>query len=633
MMIWFVVKTLLIIFALVLIPGWGIISLSNYWRKWDTLQRWFFAMCFSIAFWPILYYSSRFIFPSLRIGTNKLLVLFSFFVVLIVVNMRKNWREQFVFGDKAWIVLGILLLTLSTRLIVAYQFPYLAGDDSLHHSIITNIVATTGKLPYTLLPYDSANLNHYHLGLYTMTGPLQLLAGIRSDQALLWFSQFLNGICGVGVFLFLDRKVSRQAAILGMLSVGLFSVFPSWFVNWGRFTQLSAQTILLPAALVTWEALSSITDRKQSLSKKTIIELILAGFINAAVCLLHFRVAVFMLALILIICVSELLNNRRDPAKIKVLLVRILLIGLITAVFILPTLIAGLKSYIDQRVIKEATNQGASLLTDQWYYSSGDKATLKLTLNSSPFLALGMIGIFAGLLSKKNKKLSMITFVWILCLIGFSQLYRFNINVLAFTNITAVLLALYLPIGIGSGILWNTLFEKKDSGFIKQMRTIAIVLLVFTGVITYYVRIKDFEPRRAFMTDADKTAMEWIKANTNHDAVFGVNTNFLNPTMPYGTDAGYWLPVYAERQTTALTLLASLSDDYQFNLDRSKTIPEFYKTGDLAPLCEYGIDYLYSGVKDPLGSKDLAKLSNLLENDNIQLIYEKDSVQVFKVCD
>jgi len=439
-MIWFAIKTIFIILAIVLIPGWAIISISNFWRKWDSLQRWFLAICFSIAFWPVLYYSSRFIFPSLRIGINKLIVVLAFFLALIAVNLRKNWREQFVFDKKAWIVFGVLLLTLSTRLIVAYQYPYLAGDDSLHHSIITNLVATTGKLPFTLLPYDSANLNHYHLGLYAMTGPIQLLAGIRADQSLLWFSQFLNGICGVGVFLFLDRKVSRQAAILGMLSVGLFSIFPSWFVNWGRFTQLSAQTILLPAVLITWEALTSVTDRKNLLDRKSFWEFLLAGILNAGVCLLHFRVAVFMLALILIICVSELLNNRRYPAKIKVLLIRIFLIGLITAVFILPTLIAGLESYIDQRVVQESTHQGERLLTDQWYYTSGDTNTWKLTRKSSPFLALGLSGIIAGLLSKKNKKLSVIVLVWILCLFGFSQLYRLNIYVIAFTNITAILL-------------------------------------------------------------------------------------------------------------------------------------------------------------------------------------------------
>ena len=225
----------------------------------------------------------------------------------------------------------------------------------------------------------------------------------------------------------------------------------------------------------------------------------------------------------------------------------------------------------------------------------------------------------------------MIVLVWILCLIGFSQLYRLNIYVIAFTNITAILLILYLPIGIGWGIIWNTLFEKKDSGIVTQMRTIAIVFLVLTGVVTYYFRIKDFEPQRAFMTDADKAAMEWIKANTNQEAVFGVNTNFLNPTMPYGTDAGYWLPVYAERQTTALTLLSSLSDDYQFELERAKAISEFYKTGDISLLCDYGIDYLYSGAKDPLGSADI--IEKIGTQSGVSLIYDRDRVKIYRICE
>jgi len=50
------------------------------------------------------------------------------------------------------------------------------------------------------------------------------LAGITAPQALLWFSQFLNGLCGLGIFLLLDRKVTRDAGIVGMLSVGLFSI-------------------------------------------------------------------------------------------------------------------------------------------------------------------------------------------------------------------------------------------------------------------------------------------------------------------------------------------------------------------------------------------------------------------------
>jgi len=122
-MIWFVIKTLLVISAIVLIPGWAIISISNFWRKWDPLQRWFLAMCFGIAFWPILYYVTRSIFPSLRIGNNKLVVILLFFVILTVLNLRKKWKEQFLLGDKFWVIIGILLVTLSTRLIIAYKFP------------------------------------------------------------------------------------------------------------------------------------------------------------------------------------------------------------------------------------------------------------------------------------------------------------------------------------------------------------------------------------------------------------------------------------------------------------------------------------------------------------------------------
>jgi len=350
-MTWFVLKTLFVILALILIPGWGIISIANYWRKWNALQRWFLASAVSIAFWPILFYSTRFVFPSLRLGINKIVVILFFFIAIIVINLRKNWKEQFSFGDKAGIIAGILLLTLSTRLIIAYQYPYLVLGDPLHHTILTNIVATTGKLPYTMLPFDSADLNHYHLGLYTMTGPLQMLAGIQPDQALLWFSQFLNGLCGVGVFLFLDRKVSRQAGIIGMVSAGLFSVIPSWLINWGRFTQVAGQTILLPAVLITWEALGSTVDGEKIWSKRIITGLILAGVLNAGVCLIHFQVALFMLPLILIICLLEVIKSVRKRVGTRNLVSRILLIGIITAVIILPTLISGLKAYVDKRTV------------------------------------------------------------------------------------------------------------------------------------------------------------------------------------------------------------------------------------------------------------------------------------------
>lgn len=348
--------------------------------------------------------------------------------------------------------------------------------------------------------------------------------------------------------------------------------------------------------------------------------------------LIHFRMAAFMLALIMIICACEVLKATKEPKKFKIVLGRIFLIGLITAVFILPTLIAGLLSYIEQRDAHSLINQLNKSLTDQAYYKHGDGGTWKLTRKSIPFLTFGFIGVIVGVLSKRNRLFSILIFVWILCLIGFSQLYRLNMPILAFTNVTAVLLIIYLPIGIGSGILWNNLFEETSVKIFEKIRTPIIVLLVLVSTFAFYLRINDFEPRRAFMTASDEAAMKWINLNIDQNAIFGVNTNFVNPVMPYGTDAGYWLPVYAECQTTTLTLLSSLSDDYQWNLERSKIIREFYETNDINQLCEFEIDYLYSGAKTPLGSLDIAELPKLYDNQNLQIIYEQGDVQVFKIC-
>jgi hypothetical protein len=273
------------------------------------------------------------------------------------------------------------------------------------------------------------------------------------------------------------------------------------------------------------------------------------------------------------------------------------------------------------------------LLTDQPYYNIVNDTTIELLKKSSPYLLMGITGILAGFRTRKDRLLSAILLIWILCLIGISQLYRLNNYLLAFTNLSTIILTLYLPLSIGAGILWNVLFEESEFHGKDLLYRVAIVSLLIIGIITYHFRLNDFEPQRAFMTDADREAMEWIKTNTNRDAVFGVNSNFINPTIPVGTDAGYWLPVYAERQTSALTFLSSFSNDYQFLLERAKTILRFYETGDITPLCEYGIDYLYSGVKDPLVSKDLTSRLELMNKEGMHLIYDKEGVQVIKICE
>ena len=83
---WAELRTLLTIFIMLLVPGWAILSVTNLWRRFAVIERWILAIGLSIAFYPILYYLTRAIFPSIRIGQNKLVVL----LVLLFLDITQH---------------------------------------------------------------------------------------------------------------------------------------------------------------------------------------------------------------------------------------------------------------------------------------------------------------------------------------------------------------------------------------------------------------------------------------------------------------------------------------------------------------------------------------------------------------
>ena len=74
-MSWTELRILLTIFIMLTVPGWAILSVTNLWRRFEVIERWVLAVGISIAFYPVLYYLTRAILPSLRIGQNKLILL------------------------------------------------------------------------------------------------------------------------------------------------------------------------------------------------------------------------------------------------------------------------------------------------------------------------------------------------------------------------------------------------------------------------------------------------------------------------------------------------------------------------------------------------------------------------------
>jgi hypothetical protein len=258
-------RVALVLALMLTLPGWAILAVAGGWRMWDRLQRWCVAIGLSIAFYPVLFYGVRAVVPALKPGPYKIAALLVLCAGIIIWRLRRDWRDQVAFDWLEWLVIAIVGMTLFSRCWIIRDYPYAAWSDSLHHVLLTQIAATTGQLPYEMQPYAPIPLNMYHLGLYALSATVQWLAQVPAHSALLWTAQVLSGLCGVGVFLVLDRKVSRFAAVIGVTVVGLLAHQPAFYVNWGRFTQLASQTILLIGWVVSWEAIAMWRRRTGSL--------------------------------------------------------------------------------------------------------------------------------------------------------------------------------------------------------------------------------------------------------------------------------------------------------------------------------------------------------------------------------
>lgn len=631
---WVELRTLVTIFFMLVIPGWAILTGTNLWRRFEVIERWIIAVGLSIAFYPVFYYLTRALLPSLRLGQNKLIVLLAGLFILTAWFLRKDWREQFKLGKYAGAFLFILAATLLTRFWLAHNYPYPAWTDSLHHILLTDLVGTTGKLPFNLQPYAPTSLNQYHLGLYALTGSLQVLAEIPAHQALLWMTQAINGLCGLGVFIFLSKRVSPLAGLAGMAVVGLFSFQPALYFSWGRVTQGSSQSILLVGALATWEAIRAWKEDWKVNRRSTLALTGVSALLIAGVFLVHFRAAAFLLPLIAIICIYEFVLAIKTKQNGLKTFLGIVAIAVLSIVLILPALLPAMDFYVDRRS-EPAQSTGVESpedIADNQYFANYNIESLYLIGAKKWLIGLTLLGILVGLF-RKNKLVIIMMIAWILTLVGAGLLYRLNIPLLAFTNMTGMMIMLYLPIGVIVGVLvedlWQVFSLQKHENWANGLQWIALFLIV----VAVIYRIGDVQSYRQFMTAADEKAMDWIEKNTPRDAVFAVHTYYWLPDSPHGSDAGYFIPYYADRETTTSTMISSLGPGYEEVMVESEAVMSLYSPSpDIGALCALGIDYLYDGAKNPFDGSQFNILA-IEQTEGTQAIYQDDGVSIYKICE
>jgi hypothetical protein len=613
-----------IILLLLLTPGFTFLCITRIWRDWPALQRWIAAIGISLAFYPVLFYMAREIFPDLHLGARKLWAVLILFGIITMVYFWKERKSLFHLQPLEWVAVMIIAVTLFTRFWAIADISYPAWSDALHHVLITHLTAQNGQLPYTLQPFAPTPLDMYHLGLYSLTGSAEILTKLPAHTTFLWVSQFLNGLCGLGVYLILDRKVGRKGALVGLLVIGLWSLQPAWYVNWSRTTSLAANTILIIAALITWEVLDQIGtySRKEFASQMTLLAV--AGLMNAGVFLYHFRVAGYYLPLLVVIGVCLFIRKYRSHQSLNYILA-LFIIAVISIALIAPVLGRALPAYL------ESKTSGLTVDSNINYY--GMPLSSIFQIGAQKWLVILAGGMLLLGLTYRNR-FSLIIMIWIIALGVEAYLYLLNIPSLMFTNASGIAVILYMPIALIIGAGAGSMFEKLAQHAQKSYSNGLMVILILSGIIAIPQRINGIEPYRFFMTDADIPAMEWIKSNIPETAVFAINTYMWLGESPHGTDGGYWIPYFTGRKTNASTMLFSLGSEEEVSRVIVQSRYVLTLEGEepkIDALCSLGINYLYHGQKGNFSS-DGFNFDLLIGLPQTEIVYQANGVLIMKLC-
>ena len=619
----------LVFVAMLTVPGWFMLTFGEAWRQWEGLQRWIVAVGLSIAFYPVLFYWMRLALPFWTWGPYKMGALLLGLALAVAWRPRGRWRDLFLFDRLEWAAIAVFGMTLFTRFWVIRGLPYPAWADSLHHSLLTQLTAIQGKLPTNMAPYFPVWLGEYHLGLYSLSATVEWLTQVPAHTALLWTAQVLNGLCGIGVYLVLDRKVGRAGAVVGAAVVGLFSHQPAFYVNWGRFTQLSSQAIVLIAWTVTWDAIALWRRWWQQRRGVVLWNAFLAALLTGAVFLLHFRVAAFYLPLLLMTVGWELWRATGEK-RLGAAACGTVVVGTLALLAVAPAAWNAVLAFVTKQLSPPVVSESTARLVQRQYFEFPWE-TVPILVARPWLLVTAACCTGIGLL-RRNRMVAL-ALLWTIGLYFIGDAYRVGIPLLTLTNLGAVLIMLYLPIGLIVGSMVQEFVRLAGPLRRDAAARLVIALALSSGFVASHVRVTEIEPYRYFVTSEDISAMDWIRNNTASDTTFAVNTYLWVADSPHGTDGGYWIPYFTGRQTTAGMMLLSLATGEYRSHVKQMSVAAVRLTVDNSAIDELrslGVGYIYIGTRGNFSGPGLSA-ATLSQAKDVTLVYQSGGVSIFQI--
>mgnify|MGYP007061387913 FL=1 len=584
--------------ALFLFPGYALLVLLAPCKNWDFVERLCAASGLSIIVAPFLLYGSTYIGTKLT-PLSLVIILLLMACVCIwdwwrrVIAWRRAEKKATPLGS--WLLLGIFVLTLGTRIWIVRDVTYPLWTDSYHHTIITELIADLGKIPSSYRPYVPVDYFTYHFGFHTLSAYFHWLSGIPVPRSVVLVGQILNALVVPTGYVLIRRLFEkRSTGVIAALVTGLLSHMPTFFVNWGRYPQLTGQ-ILLPVLMAF--TLDVVNGEKPCKRK-----LLLLGIGIAGLFLVHIRVFLFycMFAALVFIFQWVALWRSHQSARMRSLFLKPVYLGVIMLIVLLPWLWRFLQGY-GAAVIQEV-QQGYQPQRDYFYFRWQTQYLTDLGMRLDLLLLAGL-GIVWGFF--KHEKRVYLIFAWVCMLFCAANSYLLNITPLI-SNVI-VIIALYLPCAVlidyvvtELAYVIRNLVQTRLAlrRFLRHATAIAFVGLCVWGMI---YQTKLLAPENNFVYAEDMQAMHWIQANIPDDALFYVSVHFWTPIVAHGLDAGYWLSYLTGRETIMPSEVYSSDGNPEyiaFINNRARDLLEAETPEALWQImAKYGVTHVYIGYR------------------------------------
>jgi len=541
---------------LYILPGWAVLTIFGIDRLANFREKFALSAGTSLALYPVLFLAAW----TLGIAPGPIFAWGPGLAAAVFIGARTfvAWRKRAPAGLRPmpqepdapklrplitppaafWVVLTAVF---ATRMIAVRGMTAPAWGDSVQHTFIVRLILDHGGLFQSWAPYAPVESLTYHFGFHAAAAAWAWLTGVSATQAVLVFGQVLNVLAILALYPLAVRLGGSSRVGTGVMIVaGLLFPMPGFFVNWGRYTQLTGMAIL-PAALwlldVHWEA--KIRARAAPLASLALLALGLS--------LTHYSVIILFAIAAAAWTLLALWKFRDRLGTWAARAGRLAVCGGVVILGFLPwakTLSAGRLPRVFSRMVGSFAGMVGS--TDFPLWKRTDFFFPRV------FWIAALLALAAALVGRRKLALPLI--VWSGLSLAVANPGPLGITGTGLLSNETLLFSIFLPIsllvGWATGTVWGAAARR------KSFEVAVLAVLVFFAATGVAKQARIVDPFFQMVLPEDIAAFRWIRTHVPRDARFLVNgfvTGFDG--APAGSDAGWWLPYYTQRGNTIPPLI------------------------------------------------------------------------------